>query len=123
LKRKIEFLGYIVSKVTLNPRHTEAIKNYKQPANAMEVQRFLGLACYFRKFIKDFALSPFAKKRSVWIWYRVCMCIWHAQKGSLLRNRFWVCIIPPPILSCTQMLARRVQVQCFFKNRITVHGR
>jgi len=58
LKRKIEFLGYIVSVegITLSPQHTEVIRNYKQPANAT-VQRFLGLTCYFRKFIKDFALK------------------------------------------------------------------
>jgi len=49
LKRKIEFLGYVVSAegITLSPRHTEAIKNYKQPANVTEVQRFLGLTVIF----------------------------------------------------------------------------
>jgi len=59
LKRKTEFLGYIISVegITLSSRHTEAIKNYKQPANATEVQRFLGLIGYFRKFIKDFAIK------------------------------------------------------------------
>jgi len=59
LKKRIEFLGYIISRegVTLSPRHTEALRNYKQPANTTEVQRFLGLANYFRKFIPNFALK------------------------------------------------------------------
>jgi len=57
--RKIEFLDYVISLdgITLSPRHTEAVKQYKPPANAAEVQRFLGLASYFRKFIKDFAIT------------------------------------------------------------------
>jgi len=52
-------LGYVISVegITLSPRHTEAVKQYKQPANILEVQRFLGLVNYFRKFIKDFAIT------------------------------------------------------------------
>jgi len=58
LKKKIEFLGYIISVngITLSSRHTEAVKRFKPPVNAIEVQRFLGLASYFRKFIKNFAI-------------------------------------------------------------------
>lgn len=59
LKRTVKFLGYTVSAngITLSSRHTEAIRNFKQPANVLKVQRFLGLANYFRKFIKDYALK------------------------------------------------------------------
>jgi len=59
LKSKIEFLGYIVSRnsITLSPKHTEAIDKFSVPTNVHEVQRFLGLASYFRKFIRNFALK------------------------------------------------------------------
>jgi len=59
LKTKIEFLGYVIShnEASLSPRHTEAINKFKQPTNVHEVQRFLGLLSYFRKFIKDFSLK------------------------------------------------------------------
>jgi len=59
LKKEIEFLGYIVScgGITLSPRHNEALRNYKRSTSAIELQRFLGLANYFRKFIQDFALK------------------------------------------------------------------
>jgi len=33
------------------------INKFKQPTNVHEVQRFLGLTNYFRKFIKDFSLK------------------------------------------------------------------
>lgn len=58
LRKRIEYLGYFVSSggITLSARHTEAIKNFPQPTNTHDVQRFLGLASYFRKFIRDFAL-------------------------------------------------------------------
>jgi len=57
LRTRIEFLGYIVTPtgITLSPRHTEAVKRYKRPKNVIQLQRFLGLAGYFRKFVRDFA--------------------------------------------------------------------
>jgi len=59
LKIEIEFLGYVISynKATLSLRHTEAINKFKQPTNVHKVQRFLGLANYFWKFIKNFSLK------------------------------------------------------------------
>jgi len=57
LRQSVEFLGYIVSpgKITLSTRHVNAIEAFKTPSNVHEVQRFLGLASYFRRFIENFA--------------------------------------------------------------------
>lgn len=59
LRKEIEFLGYVISEkgITLSSRHIEAITNYKQPLDKLQLQRFLGRANYFRKFIKDYALK------------------------------------------------------------------
>lgn len=59
LRKRIEFLGYQISEdgITLSARHTAAILKYKKPNNVVEVQRFIDLVSYFRKFIKDFALK------------------------------------------------------------------
>jgi len=59
LKSKIEFLGYVISAdgISLSSRHTEAISCFPQPKSVLETKRFLGLASYFRKFIKDFAVK------------------------------------------------------------------
>jgi len=43
--------------ITLSPRHTQAIRAYRQLTTVLQVQRFLGLVSYFRKFIRDFALK------------------------------------------------------------------
>jgi len=59
LKRAIEYLGYVITPqgITISPRHTEAIKNYPRPRNVLEVQRFLGLINFQRKFIQNFAME------------------------------------------------------------------
>lgn len=59
LKREIEYLGYLVSEngITLCKRHVQAILEYPQPNDVKELQRFLGLCNYFRRFIKDYALK------------------------------------------------------------------
>lgn len=35
----------------------EAVKNYEQPENRLQLQRFLNLVNYFRRFIKGFAVK------------------------------------------------------------------
>lgn len=40
---------------TRSPSKTKAVRQYKEPSNLKEVQRFLGFAGYFRKFIENFA--------------------------------------------------------------------
>lgn len=57
LKTTIEYLGYVISPngITLSPRHVEAVLNFPLPKNINDLQRFLGLTGYFRKFIQDYA--------------------------------------------------------------------
>jgi len=43
----------------MSKRHIEAIANYPAPKTVRQVQSFLGLANYFRKFIKDFLLKAY----------------------------------------------------------------
>jgi len=56
LKITIEYLGYIISpkEITLSSHHTEAVARFPQPKKVLELQRFLGLTNYFRKFVKDY---------------------------------------------------------------------
>ncbi|GFW16498.1 hypothetical protein TNCV_2351221 [Trichonephila clavipes] len=56
LHRKIEFLGHIIenNKLFPSPSKTKSVVNYPEPKTTKEVQRFLGLTGYFRKFIPAF---------------------------------------------------------------------
>lgn len=40
----------------MSSHHTDAIKNFPYPTKTVELQRFLGLTNYFRKFIENYAL-------------------------------------------------------------------
>lgn len=65
LRNTIEYLGYKVSNtgITMSERHTKAIANYPMPKTLKQLQSFLGLANYFRKFIKDFSIKANALHR------------------------------------------------------------
>ncbi|GBM27036.1 hypothetical protein AVEN_256959-1 [Araneus ventricosus] len=53
LKSKIEFLGYIIENGKMSPSldKTVAVQNFPEPESVKQVQSFIGLTGYFRKFI------------------------------------------------------------------------
>ncbi|EFP07148.1 hypothetical protein CRE_30552 [Caenorhabditis remanei] len=72
---KIKFLGFIVSAEGIHPdpEKTVAITNYPKPKNVTEVRAFLGLASFYRRFIKNFSkittpLTELTKKDSEFHW-------------------------------------------------------
>jgi len=55
--REVEFLGVVISPkgVKMQKEKIEGVLKWPVPRNVKEVQKFLGLANYYRRFIKDFA--------------------------------------------------------------------
>jgi len=55
--REVEFLGVVIGpkRVEMQREKIEKVLNWPASRNIKEVQKFLGLANYYRRFIKDFA--------------------------------------------------------------------
>lgn len=56
-RKEIEFLGHIIkhNKITVDPEKIATIRDYTLPKTLKQLRAFLGLAGYYRKFIKNFA--------------------------------------------------------------------
>ena len=56
-KHTISFLGYRVSRegLALDPTKVQATEEWLEPTTIKKIQAFLGLANYYRKFIKGFS--------------------------------------------------------------------
>ena len=89
--KQLKFLGHVISRrgVEVDPDKTEALKNFPAPRNQKEVRRFIGMANYYRKFIKDFAskatpLNSLLKKGIKFEWSPKCQEAFESLKHCLL---------------------------------------
>ncbi|XP_071923176.1 uncharacterized protein [Coffea arabica] len=87
---EISFLGHKVSKegIAVDPAKVEAVTMWKQPETPTEVRSFLGLAGYYRRFIKDFSkiagsMTELTKKGNKFIWTPKCESSFQELKKRL----------------------------------------
>ncbi|GJX81335.1 putative reverse transcriptase domain-containing protein [Tanacetum coccineum] len=73
--QEVHFLGHVVNQsgIHVDPSKIEAVKNWKAPATSSEVQSFLGLAGYYRRFIANFSkiakpLTSLTQKNQKYEW-------------------------------------------------------
>lgn len=89
-QRQLKYLGHIISEagVATDPDKVQAILNWLIPKTVKELRSFLGLAGYYRRFVKHFGiithpLTKLLKKGTLFIWSTVHDATFHVLKQAL----------------------------------------
>uniref|UniRef100_A0A8C6M7M4 Gypsy retrotransposon integrase-like protein 1 n=1 Tax=Nothobranchius furzeri TaxID=105023 RepID=A0A8C6M7M4_NOTFU len=94
---QVHYLGHVISAegVKPDPAKIEAVREWPIPANQTEVQSFLGLASYYRRFVKGFAdiarpLHRLQERGKRFQWSEECQEVFEKLK---------TCLITAPVLT------------------------
>ncbi|GKF32977.1 putative reverse transcriptase domain-containing protein, partial [Tanacetum coccineum] len=73
--QEVHFLSHVVNQngIHVDPSKIEVVKNWKAPTTPSEIQSFLGLAGYYRRFIANFSkiakpLTSLTQKNQKYVW-------------------------------------------------------
>ena len=77
--REVKFLGHVVTSegIAVDSSKVEAVSNWQKPKCVFDIRSFLGLAGYYRRFIKDFSsialpLTKLTRKGIKFEWDEKC---------------------------------------------------
>ena len=95
-KDSVEYLGHVISAqgIATDPKKVEAIREWPTPANLKELQSFLGLCNYYRRFIQDYSkiATPLTN-----LTHKDTPFTWTTQTCEAF-NRLKTCMISAPVL-------------------------
>ena len=98
---RLNFLGHVVTTEGITPQQekTKVIDNLEPPKTVKGVREFLGMASFYRRFVKDFSrvakpLTNLTRKDVVFTWTPNCQEAFQALKAAL---------VSPPILAYPDM--------------------
>jgi len=89
--KEVRLLGHIVNSkgVSTDPNKIRAITEMNPPQNLKQLQQYLGLCNYYRRFIQDFSklaapLFKLLKKEEKFVWSTECQEAFEALKDKLI---------------------------------------
>ena len=90
-KKEVLYLGHVITPegIKPNPAKISVVKDFPVPRNLKELRNFLGLANYYRRFVKDFAkianpLHELTCKRVKFCWTTSCAEAFDKLKRALV---------------------------------------
>uniref|UniRef100_A0A8C2F2M0 Gypsy retrotransposon integrase-like protein 1 n=1 Tax=Cyprinus carpio TaxID=7962 RepID=A0A8C2F2M0_CYPCA len=90
LQKTITYLGHVVSEEGVRTESSKvmAVRDFPVPKNVKEVQRFVGLASWYHRFISHFSeraapLYALKAKNTVWDWTDECQNAFNDLKNAL----------------------------------------
>jgi len=105
--KSITFLGHVVNREGIQPDlgKIEAVLHFPTPKNVTSIRSFLGLTCYYQKYIKGYSslaspLFELTRKDAAFVWDVNCEQAYQALKVALVdapvltrpnfRRTFWL---------------------------------
>ena len=93
IRQEVAFLGHIITPQGLRTtnRHITAVAEFPMPQSVREVRQFLGLASYYRRFVKSFAelaqpLHSLTRKGAMFTWSDDSQKSFDGLKQALTRS-------------------------------------
>ncbi|GBG74428.1 hypothetical protein CBR_g18840 [Chara braunii] len=90
-KTQVLYLGHVLDGDGIKPEDSKiaAIRDWSTPRTLTELRSFLGLANYYRKFVRNFStiaapLRRLLKKEAIWQWDKNCMSALKRLKRALI---------------------------------------
>jgi hypothetical protein len=87
---EVAFLGHVISAggVSVDPGKVKDVLNWMPPTTISEIQSFLGLVGYYRRFIKDFSkiakpMTKLLEKNKAFEWTKECQASFEELKKRL----------------------------------------
>jgi hypothetical protein len=135
---KVAFLGHVISAggVLVDPDKVKDVLNWMPPTTASEIQSFLGLTGYYRRFIKDFSkiakpMTKLLEKNKAFEWTKECQASFEELRKRLtsapvlvlpdLTKKFdKYCDASRQGLGC--VLMQEGQVVCYASRQLRKHG-
>ena len=89
---EVHYLGHIISKhgVKVQPSKIEAVKSFPKPKNQHDLKSYLGLTCYYRRFIKGYSsiaapLNRLLQKDKPFKWTTEAQTAFETLKQALIQ--------------------------------------